>query len=86
MGEREREREQLKYNELLSVPNKYFLSVRDTKQQQLLPKYRLSDSNLADETGRPRAAWLPKSCQFEEETAFTSTFRPSPTPGKVTSQ
>ena len=38
----------------------YLLSVRDVKQRQSLTKYRLSDHNLAVETGRHRKTWLPR--------------------------
>ena len=37
----------------------YLLSVIDVKQRQILTKYRLSDHNLAVETGRHRKTWLP---------------------------
>ena len=38
----------------------YLFSVRDTKQRQILTKYRLSDHRLAIEKGRHRNTWLPK--------------------------
>lgn len=38
----------------------YLYSVRDTKQRQILTKYRLSDHRLAIETGRHKKTWLPK--------------------------
>ncbi|KAI4885658.1 hypothetical protein NFI96_003646 [Prochilodus magdalenae] len=38
----------------------YLLTVRDTKQRQILTKYRLSDHSLAIERGRYRQSWLPK--------------------------
>lgn len=38
----------------------YLYSVRDTKQRQILTKYRLSDHQLAIETGRHKKTWLPK--------------------------
>ena len=38
----------------------YLFSVRDTKQRQILTKYRLSDHTLAIEKGRHRNTWLPK--------------------------
>jgi NADH pyrophosphatase NudC (nudix superfamily) len=50
----------------------YLLSVRDVKQRQILTKYRLSDHNLAVETGRHRLTWLPREhrmcghCQAEK--------------------
>ena len=50
----------------------YLISVRDMKQRQVLTKYRLSDHNLAIETGRHRKTWLPKEqricghCQAEK--------------------
>ena len=50
----------------------YLLSVRDVKQRQILTKYRLSDHNLAVETGRHRKTWLPREqrirghCQAEK--------------------
>ncbi len=50
----------------------YLVSVRDTKQRQILTKYRLSDHRLAVETGRHRNTWLPTEhricghCETEE--------------------
>ena len=50
----------------------YLLSVIDVKQRQILTKYRLSDHNLAVETGRHRLTWLPREhrmcghCQAEK--------------------
>ncbi|MGH0192693.1 UNVERIFIED_CONTAM: hypothetical protein FKN15_021413 [Acipenser sinensis] len=38
----------------------YLSTVRDTKQRQILTKYRLSDHSLAIEKGRHRQTWLPK--------------------------
>jgi len=38
----------------------YLQSVRDTKQRQILSKYRLSEHSLAIETGRHRKSWLPR--------------------------
>ncbi|MGH0192630.1 UNVERIFIED_CONTAM: hypothetical protein FKN15_020198 [Acipenser sinensis] len=38
----------------------YRSTVRDTKQRQILTKYRLSDHSLAIEKGRHRQTWLPK--------------------------
>ena len=38
----------------------YLHSVRDTKQRRILTKYRLSDHQLAIETGRYRQTWLPR--------------------------
>ena len=38
----------------------YLYSVRDTKQRQILTKYRLSDHQLAVETGTYRQTWLPR--------------------------
>ena len=40
----------------------YLLSVRDTKQRWILTKYRLSDHQLAVETGRYRQTWLCAHC------------------------
>ncbi|KAF7665457.1 hypothetical protein LDENG_00143140 [Lucifuga dentata] len=37
----------------------YLFTVRNTKQRQILTKYRLSDHSLAIETGRHRKSWLP---------------------------
>ncbi len=38
----------------------YLQSVKDTKQRQILTKYRLSEHSLAIETGRHRKSWLPR--------------------------
>ena len=37
----------------------YLFTVRDTKQRQILTKYRLSDHSLAIEKGRHKKSWLP---------------------------
>ncbi|XP_037402655.1 T-lymphocyte activation antigen CD80-like [Pygocentrus nattereri] len=38
----------------------YLLTVRDTKQRQILTKYRLSDHSLAVERGRFKHSWIPR--------------------------
>ena len=38
----------------------YLSTVRDTRQRQILTKYRLSDHSLAVEKGRYKQAWLPR--------------------------
>ena len=38
----------------------YLHTVRDVKQRRILTKYRLSDHQLAVETGRLRQTWLPR--------------------------
>ena len=38
----------------------YRISVRGTRQRHVLAKYRLSDHNLAGETGKHQKTWLPK--------------------------
>ena len=50
----------------------YLVSVRDVKQRLILTKYRISEHNLAVETGGHRWTWLPREhrlcgrCQAEE--------------------
>ncbi len=38
----------------------YIQSVKDTKQRQILTKYKLSEHRLAIETGRHKNSWLPR--------------------------
>ena len=38
----------------------YLYSVRDTKQRQILTKYRLREHQLSIEKGRHKKTWLPK--------------------------